>query len=73
MSIGVGERKNEIYLYRPLELSSFAGSVQVSGSSNLWNKRLGYPLNFVIRKLLGLSPLKHDSNNKLCSVCLCAK
>lgn len=62
MPIEVGDQKNEIFLYRPLNLSSlFDRSAQFFYSNSLWHKRLGHPSNFVVEKLLGHSTLiKHE-------------
>lgn len=72
MLIGVGERKNHIFLYWPLELYLFVGSVQVSGSSDFWHKHLGHLSNLVVRKLLRQFSFKNKWD-ELCAIGLRAK
>lgn len=71
MLIGVAERKNWIFVYRPLDVSYFASSVPLVDTSSLWHKRFGHPSNFVVEKFLGQS-FKHETN-KSCSIYLRAK
>lgn len=73
MPIRVAERKIGIFKYPSLDMSFlFSGSLELSDSSSLWHKHLGYPSNFVLENFLGQSMLKHDLN-QLCSICLRAK
>lgn len=70
MVIGVGEQRNEIFLYRLLQLSSLvAYSVRPKDSFDLWHARLGHPSSFVVNKFIGTSSL----NTKNYTICLHVK
>lgn len=69
--IGMGEWRNEIFIYGLLQLSSlFSYSANSTDSYDLWHGRLGHPSHFVLNEYLGQSQINVSSSNKsVLSVC----
>lgn len=62
--IGVGEQRNEVFVYKSLKMPPlYTCSTKASDSRKLWHIQLGHPSNLVVDKLLGHSSLQASNND----------
>ncbi|WVY98728.1 hypothetical protein V8G54_030879 [Vigna mungo] len=72
MLIGVGERKDGLYLYHGVQRAT-AYQTHTQNHLDLWHKRMGHPSFKVVQLIPNVSSSGRECLNKVCEICERAK